>query len=413
MWKIIKILFVILTPTILNAQRCNVCNETLRQGVVNVFQRETGHSFDESVNTLYSQDFEFWEKYESYANKSQAFDAAYSVYSASFKGTSNSETRKENYNRQKSSYQYSRSTTQNDYEKISQTLIDKTPFNSFNQCIRDYCGNGLNSSYSTTGDDIIVTVRWNLNNGDPNQVSTLQTVSLGNVKPIDFNFSEKQTTIKPLNSITGAFRRIDPKKDAIIKLNFSNLDVVEILEKGSQSSSILPIGTIISSNLEYAQFCTLNDIEISTTDYSKPSWVPADGRLVTNSKFSKVSPSVPDLRGVFLRGRNQFFSSGEPSMIESHRDNGTRSSDGFQIQAVQTHDHAIVDPGHQHDLMIHTEGTGQSEITLTYGWNNGNFGVRPDKIIRKAYTNIKKTENWTGEETRPNNISVFYYIKIN
>jgi len=412
MKNLILICILTLVWNISYSQRCELCNEALQHGVENIFSRETGHSFDESVNTLYSYEFEFWEKYENYSNKSTSLDAAYKVYSASYQGYNNSETKKEAFNKRKSYYQYSRSTSLNEYEKTSQKLIDRTPFESFNNCIRDYCSNGLFGSHSITGDDIIVTVRWNLTNGDPNQTSTLQTVSLGNAKSIDYNFQEQRTTIKPLNSLTGGFRRINPKEDAIIALSFSNQPVVNILVKGANSSSILPIGTIVASNLDYTQFCTLNDITISTTDYSKPSWVPADGRTVPNSIYSKVSSSVPDLRGIFLRGKNQFFSSGEPMLIESHKDKGTRETNGFQDESIRPHDHQIEDKPHQHQIYVEIPGT-PAEVTLQYHWNNIGHGPARDKLVQPAYTGITGTKLNEGEETRPKNVAVFYYIKIN
>lgn len=63
--------------------------------------------------------------------------------------------------------------------------------------------------------------------------------------------------------------------------------------------AILPVGTVIHSMLTSAQF---------STQYGD-NWVIADGRVVTGSLYHSVTGStqIPDLRGVFLRGKGATY----------------------------------------------------------------------------------------------------------
>jgi hypothetical protein len=99
---------------------------------------------------------------------------------------------------------------------------------------------------------------------------------------------------------------------------------------------------------------------------------------------------LPDLRGMFLRGLNSFD-------IGKVRDDGKEDPDGkdrsaasFQIDMLQEHNHKVSSK---------TADTGQKGRKLPY--RNG--GLDGDW----------QTENYGGSETRPKNVAVYYYIKIN
>lgn len=70
----------------------------------------------------------------------------------------------------------------------------------------------------------------------------------------------------------------------------------------------LPIGTILPSMLHPGQFADkVGDPSPSLFDPNTNKWAPVDGREVFGSKYSKeLTLTLPDLRGMFIRGLNYF-----------------------------------------------------------------------------------------------------------
>jgi len=83
--SLISLIFTMTLSSFVSGQNCSICSEALKQGTKDEFFKENKHSLDESVNTLYTYDYEFWEKYQGSANKSASLDAAYTSNSASYK----------------------------------------------------------------------------------------------------------------------------------------------------------------------------------------------------------------------------------------------------------------------------------------------------------------------------------------
>ena len=128
-------------------------------------------------------------------------------------------------------------------------------------------------------------------------------------------------------------------------------------------------------------------------DPTKSTWVPADGRNVSGSKYSRNLPAtVPDLRGMFLRGLNY----SENGMLrndgkEIQSDNNRRSGD-YQEDNIKAHKHLV--STHRADTNI-----GGSKLPFSGGNTPVNW-----------YTNVQDNPS---EDTHPRNIAVYYYIRIN
>lgn len=145
----------------------------------------------------------------------------------------------------------------------------------------------------------------------------------------------------------------------------------------------MPVGTVLTSMLDPTSFGT----EIGD------GWVLADGRDVSGSRYATLTSlnNVPDIRGMFLRGMNQGRSDGS-------EDPDTRSVGDFQSDAFQGHIHSIT------------------------GGSGGGAYVNP-RVIAENSDQPRSTGNPTSDgingtprtasETRPKNISVYYYVKIN
>lgn len=153
---------------------------------------------------------------------------------------------------------------------------------------------------------------------------------------------------------------------------------------GPEAAS-LPVGTVIASFVPPSQFLTTE---------RKAQWVLAEGQIIPGgSAFHSLvtaSPDayasrdrLPDLRGMFLRGMNE-------GRTDEHKDTDglTRKSGGFQDDAFEAHSHKLGDSAHA--------GSGDPRA---WSAKAGNLDFESAKT--------------GGSETRPKNIGVYYYVKIN
>lgn len=212
--------------------------------------------------------------------------------------------------------------------------------------------------------------------------------------------------IGALVSIVTVYKDVIYQKDTTEKVNevAQNLPI-EVSKKiddkikttnGNLMIESVPLGTVISSSLNYEDFSKVtNNGEVFNPQ--KSLWAPADGRLVASSKFHILTQNstLPDLRGQFIRGYNQFLLDGEPNEIINGGDPNSEERNlvngySYQKDLFQKHEHEYY-AGTQN----YTEkGTG-----------NMPYLIRPD---------WKETRSNTGgKETRPKNIALYYYIKIN
>lgn len=153
----------------------------------------------------------------------------------------------------------------------------------------------------------------------------------------------------------------------------------------------LPIGTIIPSILNPIQFFA------QLEDSEKSKWVLADGVNVRNSKYaSVVGMKVPDLRGIFLRGMN-YEGGNDPDP--------NRKAGESQQDALQQHHHAT-----------NAKTWNWDGKTSEPGYRSGG---KADPVPAQVtnVTNVKPAmkgeEVNVAIETRPKNVAVYFYIKIN
>ncbi len=177
-------------------------------------------------------------------------------------------------------------------------------------------------------------------------------------------------------------------------------------------NAISPVGTVITSLLSFDKFSLqTGDPVPSQFDGAVNKWAPLDGRPVTGSVYeSLVSSSVPDARGRFLRGLNQFdvneatFSA--PAINLNTADpGGLRTVGSFQQDDFDSHTHNIRTNFHSTNQAM-SGSSFQFTSRVSGGASNASF-TRPDLGPNSAI------DASGGAETRSRNIAVFYYIKIN
>lgn len=170
----------------------------------------------------------------------------------------------------------------------------------------------------------------------------------------------------------------------------------------------LPVGTIIASILEFKKF----------KNVAGNAWKPADGRKVSaKSKYATLTgnTTLPDLRGMFLRGLNQFDSVKGPRRDKYKDPDGRRRKAGklqedatslpknkknpFKGNALSAGDHSHI------YFKARRKGgrSGSNERASSEAGNTGSSGSHTHKVLITA---------GGDSETRPVNIAVLYYIKI-
>ncbi|HZV69734.1 MAG TPA: hypothetical protein VFG10_09325 [Saprospiraceae bacterium] len=178
--------------------------------------------------------------------------------------------------------------------------------------------------------------------------------------------------------------------DVVLNLQTGNGFINDISSPTTSSKFETPVGTIIASYLSFDRF---REITGTVGVWKRTDkWAPCDGRDVVGSKFSKFSSNnAPDLRGYFLRGLNTFDLTPPVGVNPVTRDIlrvvGSPQDDQF---AAHSHKIATMD---------------------------GQIGIGPPNKPIKG--NGASGTGWTtdsagnGNETRPKNIAIYYYIKIN
>ena len=156
-----------------------------------------------------------------------------------------------------------------------------------------------------------------------------------------------------------------------------------------------PVGSIVPSMLNENQFKAQVE-DPSTFSGSSSKWTLADGRDISGSTYSTVTSqsNAPDLRGMFLRGLNTGRSDGKQDP-----EGGSRSIGDYQADQVRSHNH---NNGSFDRLMI------ANGLNTTNGTALDNTGLPEVNLFTSATINA-----FGGTETRPRNIAVNYYIRIN
>lgn len=175
----------------------------------------------------------------------------------------------------------------------------------------------------------------------------------------------------------------------IRRLRLENERLAQSLAANNPSNE-LPVGTIAASMLSPATF-----------EKRLLGWVLADGREVSwDTKYAEVMKKnrIPDLRAMFLRGidvrRNDRFA--DPI--------GERDPGSEQPAEVEKHSHLVA-----------RKATATSEmspnVAVANVWDHNN--VKDYEIGgTESVANVGLSSPHGGSETRPNNVAVFYYIKV-
>lgn len=298
-------------------------------------------------------------------------------------------------------------------EKINELFISQLSdyqLSAYTSCLNTIKNTiGLGFSYTIGGDpldEFYIQVKYNsMSSGQ--KITFKDNATYTNLLPIgSIKFKDKESIIDR-QTRTQYFKRINPEKDAIFSFDIYDKEasiepIVLPAVKIEQPHYSIPIGTIVSSVLSYDAFLTVNNMDLmSANNMEKVIWVPCDGRDVLPSIYGSYSGGkVPDLRGVFLRGVNDFsvlFPSTKPvNALQKNPEN--KLAGEFQLDSVGNHSHGW------------TGMSGSGNPKESHDRVSGDPTRRPNAYPVEP---VKEYMENPGTETRPKNISVYYYIKIN
>lgn len=215
----------------------------------------------------------------------------------------------------------------------------------------------------------------------------------------------------------------------------------------------LPVGTVITSTLEPVIFFQI---------YDRNHWFPADGSEAPKDSdyyklkkaFGQGNTKLPDLRGRFVRGLNNFGTASQDPEVGDPETNRSVCSfqnyatakplgtdNQFQAKNSGIHNHSgNTGSSGQHSHLMNAAGSHTHNICGTgqeSGWGcaeNGTgdpyHGIRNDPAGQHSHSinengghthSLTTSNNGNHQhridggdvETRPRNIAVYFYVKIN
>jgi len=156
------------------------------------------------------------------------------------------------------------------------------------------------------------------------------------------------------------------------------------------------MSNVMLGNVQYSILEPATFFKINNSCKEKPEWILMDGQNIAGSELFKLTGTskVPDARGLFIRSMNmdQDRKKGDAE--------GNRSVGQYQKDTFESHTHPITNLGLNNMLCPHNSLAG-AEFSQ--------FGGGQLKDINQ----IIKNEPSGGNETRPRNIALYLYIKVN
>ena len=277
--------------------------------------------------------------------------------------------------------------------------------NAFNDCMSRSAAFGPGIAIESDDDSNLLTFTLSyrkVSSHDPSP--TIASAQVTGLTAADtaavLKFLKPGTVIQDKMSVNGT--RV-PTQEVSIVVNTSNgLSVVQRLAPAELTLEALanPIGTIITSILDFETFSTLtkNHAANPAGKFStiKSKWAPCDGRSIVGSAYqANVAKTVlPDLRGCFVRGLNEFASDPDtPVGADRANPAGQVPAGTFQADGIGSHQHSygtpVLDP----------------------------FTAQPGGDSRVARKDLAQQTTGANSgavaETRPKNVSAYFYVRIN
>jgi hypothetical protein len=207
------------------------------------------------------------------------------------------------------------------------------------------------------------------------QMTTFQPNTIAKASEVNANFAYLQNQIATLTA----------RCDSIALLRADNDELKSKVDSLARNDATA--GSIIASVIKPASDGYLPN--------SNQAWILAAGQ-----KGVPGFDSIPDLRGVFLRGIDYAVTGRNITGLDSAREAGS-----YQADAFLAHSHRIAaSSGNSIAQLNDVNASGFA------GWANNFVGYTSG--VSGKIPGGKLVEEIGGVETRPKNVAVYYYIKV-
>jgi len=176
-----------------------------------------------------------------------------------------------------------------------------------------------------------------------------------------------------------------PINATVMNTNFDNIiaEFNALKARVAELEDDIPLGTVIASFIApSAEYMT-----------GSTEWALADG---SNPDTSSYSGAFPDMRGQFIRGMN-VGRTGVADTTTVDPDN-SRAVGSYQIDKFQ---------GHIHNLILWVTTGSIPSIQVPNG-----SPLAESQVMQSVVTDGTNGTPRTAAETRPTNVSVYWYIKV-
>ena len=300
--------------------------------------------------------------------------------------------------------------SQKNYETLYTSILSVNSLSAYRACLESDACAGTNTRIKSQvfGDvDDVFTLQLVFldNSGIPE--AKIENITYNNCIPYGLLVFKSGVAIKDGQSKSQPFKKLRKDRAAFVTVNFENpgirLDPIEVNGTVITLSEKMPIGAIVASVLDYPQFNIVNGLP-TTFNSNTSTWAPCDGRTIANSKYATSGASIaPDLRGLFLRGVNEMYSGnlGSGTLNSDQLNVEDKNSGEFQNDAFQDHTHKV-------GIGI-TDKQANSQASPRFAdWVYRSPNVYQTQSVFTTDNNVR-----VSEETRPKNMTVYYYVRIN
>lgn len=408
--KLRPTLTLMLFAAVLSLTAQNECSELLQYGIYNHFQ------LSERVSSMSKLKSAIQNVYAKYEQDKQAGAGEGQAYFDMFGGSAS-------YSREQIEGLYKLMNgiemSENELDKninVVKSTIDPHILNAYNECRKLSSSSGLKIKASMSPDnvsaitfDVYFRDEWA---GTTPTITGIETKSTDGEQDCFscegdlLTLANEQATLNSLQrySLTCYRQKLDdPRKTYDGRFLIAEEGLIKIKTTMGNYTLWVPaveqrreiprnIGEVVASMLTEEQF-----MAIGNNGY----WVLADGREIgSNNEYFRVTnkTKVPDLRGVFLRGANngRTGTNGNPEDKELGQ---------FQKDAFQGHKHKTT------KSFLHPIGQGGMTTTNINGADNDKFSEL--STVMSGYANDGNGNPRVTNETRPKNVTINFFIKIN
>lgn len=410
---------------------CEACIKLLEGGLEETYNIRRGDSFFQDAKNYFSSD-KFQEDYEHGDWKGDLnFEGMIEGLPVKLGLGANSNSEQVRLFREKIKQTSSITTTSSFFETVSRSTKNTELAKIYVECLTRICDpnileDGLDGVVSNTENTatFIIKFRDRFNRGAKIRSFEIRSGGILLVSNKDYSGGYNNgDDVLPEKIITAPR---DPDKDLVLTMDTDSGTKVLTVSSSADlvlRSNRIPIGTIVTSILDFDNF------SISTNNHDRHAfkiysselsfWAPCDGRLIKNSDLARLlrKDSLPNLRGVFLRGLNSF--GGSTTDIPNDIFDEKFDPDNRQVGSRQTGSTKLP----TNPFIVSADGSEHSHsMTVTDCHQQLQF----DKIYSgqdQGCTTSEVSTNGNGRhthridggdiETRPVNVAVNYYIRIN